>query len=269
MSIIDKLNTIFSGEVDNPERGYLGMSMIGDSCPRKLQYSMYLVSPVARISRRIERLFNDGHLFEEKLVEILAKAGFEIYGRQISLKSFNNFWSGHIDGLMDYLGETYLVEMKTHNDKNFKLVVKQGVKKAKPAHYDQMQMYMGYGNWKQCIYFAYNKNDSDIHSELVEFNEAHFERLEKKSADIIIATDLFPRIGNNSPTWYECKFCNVSGVCFGKIEVDKNCRTCAHVEPGNGNTWDCNFHKVNELDYDRQLLGCEHHELHARFHETS
>lgn len=264
MSVIDRLVEITDGEVDNRERGYLGMSMIGEPCLRKLQYSMYLVSPVARISRRVERLFNDGHLFEEKLISILNAGGIEIYGRQIELFCENNFWSGHIDGLIDFENETYLVEMKTHNDKNFKSVVKSKVKDAKPAHYDQMQMYMGHGGWKSCIYIAYNKNDSDIHYELVHFNLPHFERLKVKSVDVIATDSLHQRIGNNSPIWYECKFCNVSNICFGKELPDINCRTCENVDVHNSNKWSCKLNN-SMLSIEEQKQACYLYELNKRF----
>lgn len=265
MRLVDKLKAATSGDVENKERGYLGMSMIGDACSRKLQYSMYLVKPTSLISKRVQRLFDDGHAFEHKLCKILDEAGFPVVARQISLRCENDFWSGHIDGGIEYDGISYLVEMKTHNDKNFKAVVKQGVKKAKPVHYDQMQMYMGHGSWTHGVYIAYNKNDSDIYFEEIEFDQAHFDKLKRKSVDIIATDVLLPRIGNNSPSWYECKFCNVSGVCFGTEAPDKNCRTCKHSEPHNGNVWGCNHHLIVDMSLETQLKGCPEHELRDMF----
>lgn len=269
MSIIDKLNEVFSGDVENAERGYLGMSTIGSSCARKLQYSMYLVKPTTRISKRIERLFNDGHSFEHKLCKLLEDAGLPVTGRQIRLKCENEMWFGHIDGVIEFNVVAYLAEMKTHNDKNFKNVVKMGVKKGKPEHYDQMTLYMGYGGWTQGIYFAYNKNDSDIYFEIVEFDPVHFEKLKRKMVDVIASDVLLPRIGNNSPTWYECKFCNFSDVCFGKAEVHKGCRTCKHVEPHNGNKWSCNYHEIVDIPFPSQIEGCPDHELAGRFDDLA
>ena len=265
MNLVEQLRVLTSGTEMNAERGYLGMSMIGDSCSRKLQYSMYLVKPESEISDRIARLFADGHAFEHKICKILEGIGFPVTGRQISLKCENDFWSGHIDGLLEHEGKVYLVEMKTHNDKNFKNVVKMGVKKGKPVHYDQMQMYMGHGGWTHCIYIAYNKNDSDIDFQEVEFDAAHFEKLKTKSVDIIATDVLLPRIGNNSPTWYECKFCNVSDVCFGNEAPDKNCRTCTYCEPHNGNVWSCNHHMIVDMPLESQLKGCPEHQLREMF----
>lgn len=269
MSIIDKLNEVFSGHVDNAERGYLGMSTIGSSCARKLQYSMYLVKPVARISKRIERLFNDGHSFEHKLCKLLEDAGLPVTGRQIRLRCENEMWFGHIDGTILFDGIEYLAEMKTHNDKNFKNVVKVGMRKGKPEHYDQMTLYMGYGGWTKGIYFAYNKNDSDIYFEIVEFDPVHFEKLKRKMVDVIASDVLLPRIGNNSPTWYECKFCNVSDVCFNKVEVYPSCRSCKHVDLSNGNKWSCMLHGADDIPFPSQLEGCDSYEIKRMFSDPA
>lgn len=230
---------------------------------------MYLAQPSTLISKRIQRLFDDGHSFEHKICKILDEAGFPVVARQIKLKCENEMWFGHIDGGIEDNVISYLVEMKTHNDKSFKNVVKLGVKKGKPEHYDQMTMYMGHGGWRHCIYIAYNKNDSDLYFELVQLDDDHFEKLKRKSVDIIATDVLFKRIGNNSPTWYECRICNVSGVCFGAEPVNKNCRTCTHCEPSNGNKWSCNKHLLIDMSLDNQLIGCDDHSMRDMFRDLT
>ena len=270
MELVEYLNQKTKGVTENKERGYLGMSMIGTPCRRSLQYSMYMASGDGFVDKRIGRLFNDGHAFEDKLLTIFKDLGIIIGGRQVRLKDDTGMWNGHIDGCFTVENDEWLLEIKTHNDKNFKTVAKQGVKKAKPVHYDQMMIYMGYGKWDRCLYAAYNKNDSDLYFEEVLFDQKHFDSLVAKANDIIASDALYPRIGNNSAAWFECKFCSHRDVCFGMEQIQKGCRTCAHCEAHNDNKWTCNNELVPEsnLSFDMQKQGCDNHLYSVMFNEA-
>lgn len=260
MKIADFLALEANKSVTNFDRGYNGMSSIGEECVRKLQYNMHMASGEKQLSGRINRLFNVGHAFEDVVVTFLESAGFQLHGRQDNYVDENEMWFGHSDGFISHEGRSYLVEIKTHNDKSFKLMQKSGVKKAKPAHYDQMTMYMGYGEYEQGLYIAGNKNDSDLYFEEIAFDPKHFEKLKSKCVDVIASDALFPRIGNNSASWFECKFCDHIDVCFARAAPSQNCRTCKHSEAHNGNKWECH---VNDspvwLRTEEQKEGCDNH----------
>lgn len=273
MNIIEFLQKETSGLVPNPDRGYNGMSSIGENCVRKLQYNMYMASGEEQISRRIKRLFNEGHLFEDKLAALFEDIDLPIIGRQNNYTDENEMWFGHNDGEVLYDGRYYLLEMKTHNDKNFKDVKKQGVKKGKPTHYGQMMMYMGYGKYDYGVYIAYNKNDSDLDFQLIKFDQADFNKAVRRSVDVIASDVLFPRIGNNTASWFECKMCNHRAVCFGNEAPAKNCRTCHWVEPSNGNKWACTYGRTEigdvPLSLEEQKAGCDNHMYGKMFNETA
>jgi hypothetical protein len=272
MNIIDFLKKETSGQVPNADRGYNGMSTIGDSCGRKLQYNMYLASGEGSIDRRISRLFNVGHAFEDTIIDILNDLDIQVYGRQDSYRDQHEMWFGHSDGFLTHEGKSYLLEMKTHNDKSFKALQKSGVKTSKSTHYDQMQMYMGYGEYEQGIYIAYNKNDSDLYFELVKFDEKRFNDLKIKSEAIIASDVLLPRIGNNSASWFECKFCDHINVCFNRELPDKNCRTCHWAEVTAGNKWACTYGRTEigdlPLKFEEQKAGCDNHLYSGMFNEA-
>ena len=48
-------------------------------------------------------------------------------------------------------------EFKTHNQKSFDDLVKRGVEKAKPMHWDQMQAYMGLTGMERALFFFFFK----------------------------------------------------------------------------------------------------------------
>lgn len=243
-----KLNDVTEKNIPRP---YLGMSQIGEKCYRKLQFDHY-VAYSFEISNRIKRIFKFGHSAEADMIEDLKQIGIEVEGRQQSLIGVAGHWKGHVDGIAGDM----LVEFKTHNDKSFKDVVKKKVKESKPTHYAQMIAYMGYLELKKGLYMAYNKNDSSYYIEYVYFDEEYFKELKRKQMEVISAEVLLPRVGSGTPTWFECKFCSASDVCFGKKKILEHCRTCTHVDVLDEGKWNCSLHN-KDLTVDEQMQGCD------------
>lgn len=239
-----------------PLRPYLGLSGIGNPCHRSLQYYHYWAY-TDHLSSRISRLFGVGHSAEADMVASLAEVGITVTDDQKSIEGMAGHWKGHIDGIGN--GE-FLVEFKTHNDKSFKDLKKKKVAASKPMHYHQMQAYMGYLELPTALYMAYNKNDSEYYIEWIDFNPDVFDGQKRKQLEIIASDALLPRIGNNTRSWFECKFCNASAVCFGDKEPAKNCRTCNSVDVLEDGLWSCN--KVGEgLTEQDQRKGCEEYSI--------
>ncbi|QVJ07736.1 hypothetical protein S1R3Y_000027 [Vibrio phage vB_ValP_VA-RY-3] len=244
-----RLNEI---EVTQDLRGYNGLSSIGNKCVRQMQlvhYDCYQVT----LSKRILRLFNEGHRMEPVLVEALKELGIVVENDQTRVVGVAGHWKGHIDGEGHFLPDSdffeegvFLTEFKTHNDKSFKDLLKNKVKASKPGHYDQMQAYMGYRRLPKALYVSYNKNDSTIYIEWVEFDPEHFKDLQRKEGEVIMAEELLPRIGNDKSTWFECKMCDARKVCFGKEEVKPSCKNCKHVDVLDDGVWRCT-HLVIDL----------------------
>lgn len=261
--ITDKLN---DEETESLPRPYLGLSSIGSKCYRKLQHDHYWTYK-NKISARVQRLFNVGHSTEQVIIDDLAKVGIYVKGQQQEFIGFAGHWMGHCDGSaiseLD-IGRSFLVEFKTHNDKNFAALQKAGVKSAYPGHYAQMMSYMGYGEYPYGLYVGYNKNDSYYHMEIIVFDEDFFHELQRKEQEVVQAPELLLRIGNGKETWFECKLCSASNVCHGKAPVERNCRTCAFVDVKDHGVWACSKHN-NHLDVEEQITGCHEYLLGDMF----
>lgn len=258
-------------------RGYLGASSIGKPCSRALWYGFRWAKP-AEFSGRLYRLFQTGHLQEPRVVADLRAIGCEVYevnpadGKQFSFSepATGHHFRGNCDGILTGLPgaekTVHMLEIKTSSDKLFKVLQKEGVEKAKPEHFAQMQIYMkwsldqfGADGCKRALYVCVNKNTDDIHTERLEYQPEFAQALIDKALAIVKAVE--PPIGiSTDPTYYECKFCDYHSLCFSQDVPAPNCRSCAHSTPElDGNArWSCGKHKVN-IDESQQRLGCEKH----------
>jgi hypothetical protein len=261
--ITDQLN---DKVIEKLPRHYLGLSSIGSKCYRKLQHDHYWTYK-NKISARVQRLFNVGHSTEQVIIDDLAEVGIYVKGQQQEFIGYAGHWKGHCDGsaISEFdIGRTFLVEFKTHNDKNYAALVKAGVKAAFPGHYAQMMSYMGYGKYDYGLYVGYNKNDSYYHMEIITFDEDFFHELQRKEKEVVQSPELLLKIGNGKETWFECKLCSASSVCHGKTPVERNCRTCQYVDVKDDGMWFCSK-TDSELDYYDQVAGCDLYTLGDMF----
>lgn len=252
-----------------PLREYLGLSQVGHPCHRYLQHYHYWTFK-SQHSARIERLFGFGHMMEQYMIDDLASVGIIVKSSQAEAIGTGGHWKGHLDGI-GYRNDTpdyrFLVEFKTHNDKSFKDLKKKGVKASKPIHYDQCQAYMGYFKLPSCFYLAYNKNTSEYEYTIIPFDKEHFEDLRRKELEVITADTFLPRIGNNTPAWFECKMCDARKVCFNKEEPIISCRTCEYVDVVDKGGWICSMDQ-RALSKADQIKGCGKYKLAGMFNEA-
>ena len=159
--------------------------------------------------------------------------------------------NGHSGGSLDgkgYLPEKYqlteeiLFEFKTHSEKSFRELKAKGMKLSKPVHYAQCCAYGYMMKLNYVCYVAVNKNDDDIHLEIVPLNHKTGETLVMKADRIILSQEPPLRLHEN-PTFWLCKMCNYFPICHAKGEIDRNCRSCKHAEPAKDKLWVCNKHQ--------------------------
>ena len=260
--------------IDDPFRSHLGASMIGRKCERELWYGFHW-STIKRFDGRILRLFNTGHLAEAKFLAMLESIGCVIYqvnedGTQYRMDGHGGHYGGSLDGVVtnlpDWPNGPVLAEFKTHGDKSFAKLQKEGVRSAKPEHVAQMQQYMAAYQLPIGIYMAINKNDEMLYTELIHFEEEQAGQ-DYAKAGRIIASDAPPKRISNSPGWLACKFCDHHAICHLDAPVAVNCRTCAFVTCLPDGGWRCE-NDVNQQDEgfeqilskDAQLAGCQNHE---------
>ena len=260
--IINDLCNIIASQPDR--NGELGMSSVGDECERKLWYSFHRVGGDAVIQERTKRIFMTGHIAESFIINDLKKIGCEIYDQQKELTALDGHLKGHIDGIIRGLPNDkeseYLLEIKTHNESNFKQLTKHGVRSSKFIHYSQVQLYMHHAELKNCLYVGYNKNTSDYYFEVIPYAKQFSIELIKRCYDIVSSE--YPPRKKFSPTWYACKWCQHRNICHKintkEIKISQNCRTCKNVSIISDGKWYCDLYE-KELTFQEQKDGCEQH----------
>lgn len=245
---MDYLNT---EETVADKRAYLGMSAIGGNCHRLLQYLHYGCIQVSH-SGRVNRIFEDGRNAESQLKKELDKIGIHVHSEQKELVGITGHIKGHIDGIGIFLSNNkfkciegeFLVEYKTHNKEKFALLKKQKVRKGFPTYFGQMTEYMHHLGFTKGLYVGKCKDNSEIYLEIIDYDAEHFDDLNRRVIEVITADTLLPRIGNDNPTWHECKLCDACNVCFGREEPSKDCRNCTYVDVLDEGKWKCTRHDV-------------------------
>jgi hypothetical protein len=166
---------------EKPRQGFrLKPSNIGTECTRALYYEFRWCSPPKRFPGRMLRLFQSGFAQEARLVDDLRAMGFQIFDRdpndpskQISVSALR----GHMFGFLDAVGREapgepwHAIEMKTHSQKSFDKLQKDGVAVAKPEHAAQMLTYCLLQNLPFALYVAVNKNTDEVYFERLERND--------------------------------------------------------------------------------------------------
>jgi len=258
--------------IEEVPRHYLGMSMIGSTCDRSLQL-YFRWGDTTKLTRRIRRLFDFGHIAEEQMTKEFERIGCHIYGQQEEYVGFAGHWQGHSDGKITNVpgkeDKRFLLEYKSHNAKWFKLLQKDGVQKGFPKHYDQAQRYLKEEpELDGIMYVGYSKNDSDYYIEFIERDEVRALELKSREQHIMLLDTLAPKIGNGLINWFECKMCDLRYVCHEKKPVMKSCRSCLHIQVEDGGKFSClKLNKV--LTLQEQIDGCDSYQLDEYFFDRA
>lgn len=250
-SIESLIDDAWSIEPELP-RPHLGASAIGAECGRQLWYGFRWATSVTHPGRLL-RLFNRGHLEETRFVADLKRIGVEVLerdpttGKQFNYADLGGHFAGSGDGLaMNVPGAEktpHILEFKTSADKPFKALEKDGVRKGKPLHFDQMQMYMHWQGFTRALYMVVNKNDERLYTERVVYEKSIALALIEKARRIIEASEPPARVSEN-PGFYSCKWCDHYEPCHQQKAARVSCRTCISATPrtdGEGG-WYCEDH---------------------------
>jgi len=233
-------------------RTYLGASIIGHECERKLWYDFRHCTS-EDFSGRLYRLFNRGHREEDTFVEELKGIGCEVHqfdskGEQFAVSDCGGHFKGHTDGaalgIPDAPKTWHLLEFKTSSAKEFKKLDK-GVEQAKPMHYAQMQVYMHLTGLTRALYMVVNKDTDELYGERVRYNKDQAVRILQKAERIIFA-EKPPEKATDRPDSFLCKFCSAHALCHGSnnatpaVDIKElSCRQCVHATPKKDGTWKC------------------------------
>lgn len=254
-------------ESEQKPRFYLGASVIGDKCERKLWYQFRFIGN-EKFSGRMLRLFKRGHREEDYAVWNLRAAGVVVNDTNPQTGKQYSFFSGGFGGSCDGIIESgvpeapakrHVLEVKTHSKKSFDELEKHGVEKAKPQHFVQAQVYMAAFDVDRALYYAVCKDDDRLHIERVRHNPDVSGWAVQRAQRIIYENRLPAPISTN-PTWHECKYCPAFSACHKTEPAPTNCRTCSHGKMMVDGEWHCDKWSA-DVPKEAQLVGCDEHSL--------
>ncbi|MHA3913866.1 hypothetical protein [Halovulum sp. GXIMD14793] len=209
-------------------RSYLGASLIGEKCPRRIQYNFIgtEVDEGAGFSGRTKRIFYRGHQAEDWMAKWMREAGFDLRteknGAQFGFDDCDGRFKGHIDGVIvdgpNDFQYPALWEHKMLGAKGWGQLSRHGVAKAYPHYATQIAVYQAYMQLAEnpALLVATNSDTMEIECQLVPFNQNLAQSAIDKAAQIISATDhgeTLPRAADSSDA-FVCRFCPYKGTCW-------------------------------------------------------
>jgi hypothetical protein len=225
---------------DMSRGGRLGAGTLGEECERRLWYGFRWAHEPEILEGRKLRLFETGHREEIRLLDYLRLIGCEVStgdDGQIGVTAVAGHLGGYLDGEATGVPgapvAVHVVECKTHNDKSFKALLKDGVEKAKPAHYAQMQTYMHLRGRNRALYIAVNKNDDALYTERVAYDPVFGAALMAKAERVVTAASPLPKLHDDptSKAAWACRYCPARPQCHEKAFAPRSCRSCLHSTP--------------------------------------
>lgn len=259
--------------VEKVSRGYLGFSGIGSDCVRALSLDFRFAIVEKIIPVRLKRIFDRGHIEEQRVISELKKNGIEVFRRdgenkiemsgaigekQEEIIACFGHAKGHPDGRVLGLPEApkteHGLEIKTMNNARWNAFSKKGVKESDPKYYSQMQRLMYGMKLKDFMFISTNKDNEKREYERVKYDSDHAEMLVEREYEIItsdgIVGEKFPR------TWFACKDCSKYNICHNDAPPAVTCRSCEHVDSGDNGIWFCTLQNDKILSISDQLGAC-------------
>jgi hypothetical protein len=246
------------------------MSDVANECERAIWMKLRWACPPEEITGQKQRRFGTGLREEERLLDDLVAAGIQVErvdpatGTQFRVELANGWLRGRMDGRATGIPEApktmHVVEIKTHNDRSFKDLIKKKLQASKPDHYAQCQAYCHAEHLTRCLYLAVNKNTDELYAERVEYNAVYALQLEAKVSRIVNSDRAPPRLFEDptAKNAYPCGWCSAFAQCHEKAFARRNCRTCISASFEDGANVRCAFfNKI--LSYDEQQRGCDNH----------
>jgi hypothetical protein len=207
---------------DDQPRGYLGASLIGDECSRKIQF-MWLTE--ATFAARVRSIFSRGHYFEIESRQQLIDAGF-VFESSIERLGFiaaDGLMAGHADGVITRtpagveLGVPALWECKGLNAKNFRAVERDGLAKVFPRYAAQVALYQAFLDiLNPALVTIVNADTCERLHFTVEFDARLAQEASDRAVTVIKATragELLPRL-DPSLEDFRCRMCSHRERCL-------------------------------------------------------
>jgi hypothetical protein len=218
------LERIAAPATERPREQYLGASILGHECLRRIQYDWWCRTEVPAQDR--ER-FRRGDYFEERMRQHLVAAGFKFAPREAwAFTAVGGAMRGHCDGIIihgpDLLG-AYVIypliwEHKCLKATSYREIERDGLEKKHSNYLAQVALYQAYLSITNPALFTITNADTCewLHF-FVPFDAERAQMWSDRAANIIAATrasELLPR-GFSDPEKWPCKQCQHKERCWG------------------------------------------------------
>jgi hypothetical protein len=208
---------------ERPREQYLGASILGHECLRRIQFEWWLRSEFPAQTREI---FERGHYFEERMRRHLVAAGFKFAPSEAcEFIAVGGTLRGHADGIIvrgpDLLG-AYVIyplifEHKCLKATSYREIERDGLEKKHSNYLVQVALYQAYLNITNPALFAITNADTcERLFFFVPFDAERAQLWSDRAANIITATranELLPR-GFDDPEKFPCKQCPHRERCW-------------------------------------------------------
>jgi hypothetical protein len=205
-------------------RPYLGASILGHDCARKVQFDWW---GKPELPARVRMIFDRGHFFEERARQLLVAAGFKFAPPEAyAFSAVGGALRGHADGILIHgpdLSGAYVIyplvwEHKAVNAKNFRAIERDGLVRAFPQYAAQTAIYQAYLEVTNPALFTVTNADTCEQLHLfVPFDAERAQFWSDRAANIIAATragELLPRAYDDPEDW-RCRICPHKERCWG------------------------------------------------------
>jgi hypothetical protein len=208
---------------DELPRPYLGASIVGSECLRKVQFDWWC-KPL--LPARTREIFARGHYFEQQSREFLRQAGFKFAPPEASgFTAVNGLLRGHTDGIIIAgpglagisLNFPLVWEHKAINAKNWRALERDGIDKVFPQYAAQVAIYQAYLDiTNPALFTALNADNCERLHVLVPYNAERAQLWSDRAVAIIEATragELLPRAYDDPNDW-QCRVCSHTERCW-------------------------------------------------------
>lgn len=225
------------------QRNYIGASLLGDPCARRIAYTFSGTEPDTPATGEQLRTFEMGHHLEPLIASWLQKAGFQLKTQDKNGKQFgfgqasqgspktdvfgdgvNGKIQGHIDGVITRgpLKVKYplLWECKTMKAAIWRELTKNKLEVINERYYAQVQLYMAYMKFKDCLFTSLNKDTAELYHELIPFDGKAASYYSDRAVRIVQSIENQEeesRLTRNSD-YFECKMCRFYRACWKNDE---------------------------------------------------
>jgi hypothetical protein len=204
-------------------RPYLGASILGHECARRVQFDWWVKR---ELSARTREIFDRGHYFEERARRLLTMAGFKFAPPEaLGFTAVGGALRGHCDGIIihgpNLLG-AYVIypliwECKCLKATSYREIERDGLEKKHSNYLAQVALYQAYLNITNPALFTVTNADTCewLHF-FVPFDAERAQMWSDRAANIIAATragELLPR-GFDDPEKWPCKQCPHRERCW-------------------------------------------------------